>query len=164
MPTPFAYKLVFAAMLLAVPAAAGAQEAGQNPKATHPAADDSPKQTSSSPTPSPPAGILSDGTAVPNNQSPPKLNLTDAQRDQIRAAIDKRSTAVDFPLGTAQAAANFHPQIGAGVPTSMEGQTLPTELSEKIPALRRYVYVKMPDSAVLIDLMNRKVAEVVSLP
>lgn len=110
------------------------------------------------------ADTLSDGTVVPNKPAPPQLHLTDAQRAQIRAAVDKRSSEVDFPLGTAQAGAKFEPEIGAKVPAKMKGQTLPVELTRRIPALRQYTYVKMPDKAVIVDPLSHKVAAVVSLP
>jgi hypothetical protein len=110
------------------------------------------------------AATLSDGTRVPNKPAPPRLQFSDAQMAAIRQAVDRRSDDVDFPLGTAQAAASFKPAPGVAVPATLEGQTLPDELTEKLPALKQYTYVKLPGQAVIVDPMSHKVAEVVPLP
>jgi len=110
------------------------------------------------------AATLSDGTRVPNKPAPPRLQFTDAQTAAIKQAVDQRSDDVDFPLGTAQAAASFKPAYGVAVPATLEGQTLPDEVTKKLPALKQYTYIKLPGQAVIVNPMSHKVAEVVPLP
>jgi len=175
MPISFSQKLIHTATYVAIAIAlltqltvaqqpAAQQPAGETPQASpqgitkQNAPPAAPTQTSGI------AGTLSDGTVVQNRVTPPRLQFTEAQRIQIRAAVDKRSSEVDFPLGTADAAKPFQPAIGVGVPAAMEGQTLPTALTDQIPVLKDYVYLKLPAQAVIVDPMSRKVAEIVSLP
>lgn len=175
MPVSFSQKLIYTVAYLAIAIAVPAHRTmAQQPAAQQPAGETpqhSPEGiTKQNPPPAAPAqtsgvaGTLSDGTVVQNRVTPPRLQFTEAQRVQIRAAVNERSSVVDFPLGTADAAKSFQPTIGAGVPGAMEGQTLPTALTDQIPALKDYIYLKLPAQAVIVDPMSRKVAEIVSLP
>jgi len=112
------------------------------------------------------AGTLSGGGEVFNPPAGPlpPLRFTEAQKAQIRMAVDERSSDVDFPLSAPQPAGQFNPAVGVAVPTTLQGQTLPVWLTDKIPVLKQYLYVKLSDEAVIIDPMSNKVAEIVSLP
>lgn len=161
----------YVAIAIAVPAQ---QAAAQQPAAQQPAGE-TPQQSPGASTSqaAPPkataqsdgiAATLSDGTVILDRSTPDQLRLTDDQRVQIRAAVNARSSEVDFPLSTADAAKSFQPAIGAAVPTTLEGQTLPIALTDRIPALRDYVYLKLPAQAVIVNPMSRNVVEIVSLP
>jgi hypothetical protein len=157
---------VAAGALVAITDIATAQQAGQEPlpkpgleALQQPAPPPAPQASSDFA-----ADTLSDGTVVPNRPTPAKLQLSDAQRAQIRAAVNTRSSEIDFPLGTAEAAKAFQPALGMGVPATMDGQTLPIALTDLIPALKDYVYLKFSDQAVIVDPMSRKVAAIVALP
>lgn len=138
--------LFFVAALLAISAAAPAQESQASKSGAGFA-----------------AVTLSDGTVIPNRPTP-TLHFTDAQRAQIRAVVDQRSGVADFPLGTSAAAAQFKPAVGAAVPKTLESQTLPPPLLAKMPMLNAYTYIRLSDQAVIVDPMSHKVAEIVTLP
>ena len=101
------------------------------------------------------------GYKVPQNPSLPKLNLSGAQREQIRKTLLTKHTEVEFKLKTTKPAKDFNPQVGAKLPSSVKPDGLPSELLQKIPQLRDYGYVKMKDQILLVNAMTGKIAEII---
>ena len=89
---------------------------------------------------------------------PPKLELTAAQRDQIRQAVAAEQTE----MGSLKE--KFEPQIGAKVPSDLQAHPLPKPLVEQIPQLERYTYAKFKGHLLLINPMQHQVAEVIAPP
>jgi len=164
------YTLIAAAVLLGVNLAgpALAQKYGEEPppppsKQTDQKADQAPAAQSRASQEFAPV-TLSDGTRITNPSAPHALRLTDAQKAQIRTAVDARPSSADFPLGSSAGTPPYKPVLGAVVPLALQGQTFPHPVVDDIPVLKEYLYVKLSDAAVLIDPMNNKVAEIISLP
>ena len=103
---------------------------------------------------------LSNGTKVPQNPSLPKLNLTNEQREQIRKGVLGRNTEVEFPLKSTKSAKNFTPQVGAQLPKSVKGHSLPPVVLAKLPQLRDYEYVTMKDQVLIVNAMTKTIVDV----
>jgi hypothetical protein len=103
----------------------------------------------------------STGNAVPQNPTLPKLNLSGPQREQIRQTLLTKHNEVEFQLKTAKAAKDFNPQIGSQLPKGLEPHGLPSELTQQIPQLAHYGYVKMKDQILLINGLSKKIAEII---
>lgn len=102
---------------------------------------------------------LSDGTKVPQNPSLPKLNLTNAQREQIRKAVLTEHNEVEFRLKATVAAKDFTPSVGAKIPKGVKSQSLPTPVLTQMPDLRDYMYVKMKDQVLIVNGMTNKIVD-----
>ena len=107
---------------------------------------------------------LSGGTKVPQNPKLPKLNLTDAQRAQIRQVLSAKNSQVEFKLKTTKKAKDFNPQIGAKLPKGVKPLGIPSELTQKIPQLADYGYAKLKDRILIVNAMKGKIAAIVPLP
>jgi len=103
----------------------------------------------------------SGGHVVPQNPSLPKLNLTDAQRQQISQVLTARNSQVEFKLKTAKAAKSFNPQVGAKLPAGVKPLGIPSELTQKIPQLANYGYDKMKGQILLVNAMTGKIAAII---
>jgi hypothetical protein len=73
----------------------------------------------------------SGGYKVPQNPSLPKLNLSDAQREQIRKALLTRNTQIEFKMKETKPAESFEPKIGAALPAPVKPTGFPGELSRR---------------------------------
>jgi len=104
---------------------------------------------------------LSGGNHVPQNPSPPKISLNAGQREQIRKALLTKHTEVEFRLKSTKSAKDFTPRVGAKLPKGVKPDGLPSELTQKIPALADYGYAKMKDQILLVDAMSGKIAAVI---
>jgi hypothetical protein len=87
--------------------------------------------------------------SVSENPSLPKLNLTAAQREQVRQALLTKHTEVEFRLKATKSAKDFTPKIGAKLPKGVKPDGLPSELTQKIPQLADYGYAKMKDQILI---------------
>jgi len=103
----------------------------------------------------------SGGNVVPQNPSPPKLHLSDSQRERIRQTLVTRDTEVEFKLKTTKPAKDFVPKIGAALPKGVKPDGLPSELTQQIPQLADYGYSKMKDQILLVNAMTGKIVEII---
>jgi hypothetical protein len=104
---------------------------------------------------------LSSGNIVPQNPSPPKLHLNDAQRERIRQTLLTKHTEVEFRLKTTKSAKDFTPKMGAELPKGVKPDGLPSELTQQIPQLADYGYSKMKDQILLVNEMTGKIADII---
>lgn len=103
----------------------------------------------------------SGGTKVPQNPKLPKLNLTDAQRAQIRQVLTAKNSQIEFKLKTTKKAQDFTPQVGAKAPKGVKPLGIPSELTRKIPQLADYGYAKMKGQILIVNEMTDKIAAIV---
>jgi len=108
------------------------------------------------------AVALSNGTKVPQNPSLSKLNLTNAQREQIRKAVLAEDNEVQFRLKATKPAKDFNPVVGATIPKGVKGESLPTPVLSQIPELRDYMYVKLKDQVLIVNGMTDKIVDMFS--
>jgi hypothetical protein len=106
--------------------------------------------------------VMQSGGGVPQNPSLPKLNLNSAQREQVRQALLTRHTEVEFRLKATKSAKDFTPTIGAKLPKGIKPDGLPSELTQKIPQLADYGYVKMKDQILIVNELEGKIAEIIA--
>jgi hypothetical protein len=104
---------------------------------------------------------LSNGTAVAQNPKLPKLDLTDAQREQIRNGVATENTDVQFHLKTTKAAKDFTPAVGAKLPKGVRGHSLPPPVLTQLPQLRDYKYVKMKGEVLIVNAMTKTIVDMV---
>jgi len=102
---------------------------------------------------------LSNGTKVSQNPSLPKLNLTNAQHEQIRTTLLTKHTEVEFRQKATKAAKDFTPSVGAKLPKGINGHSLPPQVLSQIPELRDYKYVKMKDQVLIVNGMTKKIVD-----
>jgi hypothetical protein len=103
----------------------------------------------------------SGGNVVPQNPSPPKLHLSDTQRERIRQTLLSKDTEVEFKLKTTKPAKDFTPKIGAALPKGVKPDGLPSELTQQIPELADYGYSKMKDQILLVNAMTGKIVDII---
>jgi hypothetical protein len=101
------------------------------------------------------------GRIVPQKPSLPKLNLTTAQREQIRLNLLAKDTQIEFKMKETKPAESFTPEIGAELPKSIKPHGIPAELIQQIPQLGDYAYVKMKNHILLVNAMTKKVVEII---
>lgn len=104
---------------------------------------------------------LSDGNVVSQNPVLPKLNLNDAEREQIRRALMTKNNEVEFKLKTTKSAKNFSPVVGAKLPSGVKPDGLPSDLIGQIPQLRDYGYAKMKDQILIVNGLSGKIVEII---
>lgn len=105
---------------------------------------------------------LSNGTAVAQNPKLPNLNLTDAEREQIRKGVATENTQVEFRVKTTKGAKNFTPAVGAKLPKGVTGHSLPPVVLTQLPQLRDYKYVKMKDEVLIVNAMTKTIVDMFS--
>jgi hypothetical protein len=103
----------------------------------------------------------SGGKLVPQNPSPAKLHLNDAQRERIRQTLLTKDTEVEFKLKTTKSAKDFTPKIGAKLPRVIKPHGLPSGLIQQIPDLADYGYSKMKGQILLVNEMSGKVVDII---
>jgi hypothetical protein len=98
------------------------------------------------------ATIASIGFAAAAGQA---LNLTSAQEQTIyKSLMNEKGQAA--PSG-------FKASIGAKIPSSLTLHALPGDVSDKIPAVKSYNYVKLQDNQVLLaNPKDRQVVEMIA--
>lgn len=105
------------------------------------------------------AVALSNGTKVPQKPSLPKLNLTNAQREQIRRGVLTEHTEVEFHQKSTKPAKSFTPAVGAKLPSGVKGHSLPAAVLSQLPQLRDYKYVKMKDQVLIVNDMTHSIID-----
>jgi hypothetical protein len=92
--------------------------------------------------------------------APPPLELSDAQRARIRAAVRQQNA---HPSAKAKKqAAGFQPSVGAKLPKALNAHALPRPLVNEMPALKSYTYVLLDEQVLIINPMTRAIAEVLN--
>ena len=104
----------------------------------------------------------SGGNVVPQNPSPPKLQLSYTQRERIRQTLLSKDTEVEFKLKTTKPAKDFTPKIGAALPRGVKPDGLPSELTHQIPELADYGYSKMTDQILSVNAMTGKIVDIIT--
>jgi len=107
------------------------------------------------------AVVQSGGDRVPHNPSLPKLNLSAAQREQVRQMLRTEHTEVQFKRKETQAAKDFSPKVGAKLPTQVKPLGVPSELIRQIPQLADYGYTKMKDQILIVNGMSGQIVEII---
>ncbi len=107
--------------------------------------------------------VLSNHGTVSQKQSPPPLNLSDAQREDVRHAVDLHGISVSFALPQTKSAQNFSPSVGGKIPNGLKPHALPRPLIYRIPVLRSYEYLKFKDQVLIIDPMKRTIVDMFPL-
>jgi|SRR5207248_11501595 hypothetical protein len=103
----------------------------------------------------------SGGNVVPQDPTPPKLHLNDAQREQIRQALLSKHTEIEFQLPETKPAKDFAPKNGAKLPEAVKPDGLPSELTQQIPELADYGYSRMKDQILLVNTMTGEIVEII---
>jgi Protein of unknown function (DUF1236) len=99
--------------------------------------------------------------AQPSAPSP--LQLSDAQRAQIRAALKQEQTDVSFNEKETKSAASFEPAVGAKLPKGLVAHALPRPLIYEVPILREYTYVKFRDQILIVNPLSTEIVEIFPL-
>jgi hypothetical protein len=89
-----------------------------------------------------------------------------AQRAPVSSELTaNQQQAVSQGLSTSPsqpAPAGAQPQVGSKLPDSMNAQTLPSNVTNQIPQVKKLLFVKLPDRIVLIDPDTKLVTEIVT--
>ena len=110
----------------------------------------------------PPGGAVMQGSDnISQSPSLPKLSLNTAQREQVRQALLTKHTEVEFRLKATKPAKDFTPAIGAKLPKGIMPDGLPSDLTQKIPQLADYGYVKMKNQILIVNELDGKIAEII---
>lgn len=83
-----------------------------------------------------------------------RLNLTEAQRDQIRQNLGQS------PDETTPA--SFTPQLGETLPTGVTAKSLPSSVSSKITAIKTDEYAMVQNQILIVDPSSKKILAIVS--
>ena len=108
-----------------------------------------------------PPGAVEQTIPPPISQKPaiPPLHLSDAQRANIRQAVDAEDTEVTFTLKKTKPANNFEPAVGAAIPKGLAPHSLPRPLIYEMPALKRYTYLKLKGQVLIVNPLSRKIVD-----
>jgi hypothetical protein len=108
----------------------------------------------------PGAVIQSVPPPVPQNPSPPPLQLSDQQKAKIQQVLRGKNTEVTFTLKTTKSAQSFNPAIGAKIPSALKAHTLPPPLIYEMPELKEYAYLKFKGQVLIINPMTGKIVDI----
>lgn len=136
------------AALLVLSAAAFAAESGHN------AASSAPNSTT---------GAAPSGPDEPQSHlkpSLPALHLTDAQRQQIRQAVAGKDTEVTFQLKKTKPLKGFKAKVGEKIPPHLPAHALPSSLTQKLPMLADYKYMKVDKQVLIVNPMTKKIVDI----
>ena len=97
--------------------------------------------------------------AVSQNPKLPPLHLTDEQRAKIRAAVGPLNTEVTFQLKTTKPAKDFEPKLGAKVPAALKPHALPSAVTQEMPSLGDYAYLKVKLQILIIYAMSGRIVD-----
>jgi len=102
------------------------------------------------------------GGAVSQDVKLPVLNLSNAQREQIRKGVLARHSEIEFRLTSTKSAKDFEPKVGATLPSGLVPEGFPDSVLQQLPQLRNFGYLKMKDRVLIIDATNRKIVDMFS--
>jgi hypothetical protein len=100
---------------------------------------------------------------TPVHPSVPTLHLSDAQREQIRAAVSQESTDVSFDFKESKGAKSFVPARGAKLPKGVTPHALPQPLIHALPVLREFKYVKFKDQVLIVNPVTEEIVDLFPL-
>lgn len=98
----------------------------------------------------------------PSSELPP-LQLSDAQRARITDVVGHQDTDVSFALKQAKKAQSFQPAVGEKLPSGLKPLALPWPLTQEMPVLKRYTYLKFKGHVLLVNAMQRKIVAVLPI-
>lgn len=90
----------------------------------------------------------------------PTLHLTDAQRQQIRQAVADKDTEVTFQLKNTKPLKDFKAKIGEKIPPHLPAHALPSALTQKLPMLANYKYMKVDKQVLIVNPMTKKIVDI----
>jgi hypothetical protein len=93
------------------------------------------------------------------NKPLPQLHLTDAEHEKIRAAVAPLDTEVTFQLKATKSHKNFTPSIGGKIPPHLPAHALPSELTQAMPMLANYKYMKVKKQVLIVNPMTKKIVD-----
>jgi len=111
------------------------------------------------------AGAIAQGTEsaanpVPDYPSgPPPLQLSDAQRAQIRAAVNQENTDVNDDIKKLKSPAD--PAVGAKLAKGLQAHPLPRPLIYEVPVLKEYTYLKYQDQILIVNSITQEIVEII---
>jgi len=107
-------------------------------------------------------GEATDPEAPDSHLVPPlgDLQLTDADRQQIRKAVINENTQVTFQLPETKSAKDFDPKVGATMPAHVVAHALPSDLTRSLPKLADYKYAKMKGQILIVNDLTRQIVAV----
>jgi hypothetical protein len=95
---------------------------------------------------------------------PPPLQLSDAQRAQIRAALDQEHSEVSVDeLKKTKSAEAFEPALGEKLPKGVPAHALPQSLTHQLPVLKEYTYVKFRDKILIVHPITTEIVDMFPL-
>src|ERR1700680_4336582 len=83
-------------------------------------------------------------------------DLTAKQQQSLSQGLAS-SPSQSAPIGA-------QPQVGDKVPDSMTAQSLPSNVTDQVPEVKKLLFVKLPDRVILIDPDSKLVSEIVMDP
>ncbi|MGH6790192.1 MAG: hypothetical protein ACRECC_11000 [Pseudolabrys sp.] len=89
----------------------------------------------------------------------PALHLTDADRQKIRAAVAGKDTEVTFQLKATKPHKDFQPKVGEKIPPHLPAHALPSELTQQLPMLADYKYMKVKKQLLIVNPMTGKIVD-----
>jgi hypothetical protein len=106
-------------------------------------------------------GAVEQTTPPPVAQNPqlPPLHLSDDQRAKVRQALSGVNTEVEFQQKSTKPAQSFAPTVGAKIPKGLHPHALPTPLTQQVPTLKRYTYLKFKQQVLIVNPMSRKIVD-----
>ena len=90
----------------------------------------------------------------------PQLDLTDTERQKIRAAVKDVNNQIEFKIASTKKNAGFEPKIGDKLPGGLTTQGLPPKLTQELPKLADYKYAKLKGKIVIVNAMSGDIVDV----
>lgn len=113
--------------------------------------------------PSPTTGAAPTGPDEPQTHLKPPLpplHLTDAQRQQIAQAVADKDTEITFQLKKTKPLKGFKPKLGEKIPSHLPAHALPPSLTQKLPMLADYKYMKVDRQVLIVNPMTKKIVDI----
>jgi hypothetical protein len=96
-------------------------------------------------------GSATTGTAPAND----RLNLTATQRHELWQSLSKQAAKESAPTG-------FTAKVGEAVPSSIKLQSLPSNVSSQIPAVKSYDYALLQNELLIVDPSSKKIVDIIT--
>jgi hypothetical protein len=90
----------------------------------------------------------------------PPLHLSDGEHQKIREAVAGQDADVTFQLKKTKPKHDFMPTVGAQVPSALPVQALPSSLTQQLPMLADYKYMKVKGQIAIVNPMTKKIVDV----
>jgi hypothetical protein len=87
------------------------------------------------------------------------LQLTDDQRQRIRAAIADDKTDISFKDDATKGEKDFIPKVGATLPAKLPMQPMPPSVAAAVRPVSNFSYVKLKGQVLIIDPISKKVVD-----